>query len=285
MTRNAVAIMVLSISCYGVASGQDRRIPYADAVTFLGMENVAQIVKQAVFAVQVQGNQGNKDPKDDWVPIGSGFLVRGQKDVILGVTCHHVVSVGAKAKKTLYIGLDTEKGYNRFQCQIAYADPNTDIAVVTVRKRPNEDVTLLQKLFSEELFDDGSSLVEGRGVIIPGYPLALGIEDDENHPIIRFGFVAQFAGKNTFLLDGFASHGNSGSPVFAIKHDHHRLIGMVTSHINDSITLLDESGRITAQLPYNSGLARGVTMKSIAAAIEKADQHLAQPAMKDRGNR
>jgi hypothetical protein len=129
---------------------------------------------------------------------------------------------------------------------------------------------LQSKRFGADLFDDGSSLVEGRGVLIPGYPLSLGVEDDENHPVVRFGIVAQFSGKDYFLLDGVASHGNSGSPVFALKHKENRLIGMITSHVADTINLFNENGQLSARLPYNSGLARGVTIKAIVWAIQKA---------------
>ena len=124
--------------------------------------------------------------------------------------------------------------------------------------------------FSKELFDDGSSLIEGRGVLIPGYPLALGIENDENHPVIRFGIVAQFTGKDYFLLDGVASHGNSGSPVFSLKQDDNKLIGMVTSFQNERINLFDDNQQLSASLPYNSGLARCVTMKAILEAVKNA---------------
>jgi hypothetical protein len=129
-------------------------------------------------------------------------------------------------------------------------------------------------MFQEEMFDDGSSIVEGRGVIIPGYPLALGLENDKNQPVIRIGIVAQFTGRDYFLVDGIASHGNSGSPVFAIRPGADKLIGMVTSHVADKISLFDENGQLTAQLPYNSGLARAVTMKAIRQAIQEAIRKL-----------
>jgi hypothetical protein len=104
----------------------------------------------------------------------------------------------------------------------------------------------------------------------PGYPLALGVEDDKNHPVIRLGMIAQFTGKNFFLIDGIASHGNSGSPVFALNYEKPKLVGMVTSYITDRINLLDEGGQTVAQLPYNSGIARAVKMQVIVDALKKA---------------
>ena len=120
------------------------------------------------------------------------------------------------------------------------------------------------------MFDDDGSLVEGRGVMIPGYPLALGVEDDKNHPVIRLGMIAQFTGKSYFLIDGVASHGNSGSPVFALTYKNPKLVGMVTSYLTDTITLLDEAGNLAAKLPYNSGIARAVKMQVIVDALQKA---------------
>jgi S1-C subfamily serine protease len=249
--------------------GEKRSIPYADAVPFLGIENAAKAVKKAVFAVQIHGNQKNADPNDDWLAIGSGFLLRGDKKTVLGVTCRHVISAAIKAKKTVFIGLDTEKGYRRFSCRIAHVDPIDDIAVIIPKKPSKEDIKLQQMFFPEKLFDDNSALIEGRGVIIPGYPLSLGIEDDRNHPVIRFGIIAQFTGKKIFLIDGVASHGNSGSPVFALKHREQKLVGMITSHVADNIILFNESGKVSAKLPYNSGLARAITMKAIIEALKK----------------
>lgn len=201
----------------------DRKFPYADAVPFLGIEEASKALKKAVCAVQFPG-EPTKDGKSTWVPLGSGFLINGERNVLLAVTCKHVVSSALMKKKHIYIGIDTDKGYHRVPCDIAFIDPSLDIAIL-VPKRKEQDERKLQSLsFNKELYDDGTSLVEGRGVIIPGYPLSLGIEDDQNHPVIRFGMVAQFTGKDYFLLDGIASHGNSGSPVFSLKVDENKLI-------------------------------------------------------------
>ena len=89
-------------------------------------------------------------------------------------------------------------------------------------------------------------------MLITGYPLALGTEDDRNHPIVRFGMIAQNPGTSVFLIDGTASHGNSGSPVITLGADYNRLAGMITSVVTDRITLFDEKGDLTADFPYNA---------------------------------
>jgi hypothetical protein len=80
-------------------------------------------------------------------------------------------------------------------------------------------------------------------VIVPGYPLSLGIEDGRNNPVVRLGIIAQFTEKDYFLVDGVASPGNSGSPVFALNYKNHKLVGMITSFVNDRIQLFDENRR------------------------------------------
>ena len=267
-----VALVVCLLLILGLAypaTCADRKFPYADAVPFLGIEEASKELKKAVCAVQLAG-EPTKDGKNTWVALGSGFLINGERDVLLAVTCKHVVLPAVNQKKLLYIGIDTDKGYHRAPCDVAYIDPSLDIAVLLPKRDLRDDRKLQSLSFDKSLFDDNSSLVEGRGVIIPGYPLALGIEDDQNHPVIRFGIVAQFTGKDYFLLDGVASQGNSGSPVFSLKQDENRLIGMVTSFQNDTIDLFDKEQRLSARLPYNSGLARCVTMKAILSAVKNA---------------
>jgi len=40
-----------------------------------------------------------------------------------------------------------------------------------------------------------------------------------NFPVSRFGMIAQKVNeKSIFIIDGMASHGNSGSPVFDISY-------------------------------------------------------------------
>ena len=270
--KKYVAFVACLLLVFGLAHPvicADRKVPFADAVPFLGIEDMSKQLKKAVCAIQYPG-EPTKDGKNTWVPLGSGFLINGERDILLAVTCSHVIEFAMRQNKTLYIGIDTDKGYVRAPCDVVSMNSSLDVAVL-LPKKDEKDVSKLQSLyFNKDLFDDGSSLVEGRGVIIPGYPLALGIENDENHPVIRFGIVVQYTGKDYFLLDGIASHGNSGSPVFSLKQDNDKLIGMVTSFQSDRINLFDENNNLNASLPYNSGLARCVTMKAILSTIKNA---------------
>lgn len=242
---------------------------YADAVTFLGTEKVAQVLKRAVFAVQVIGDQSNQIKDDDWISFGTGFFVKGKQEQYLGITCRHVINAAQKSKKQLYVGIDTEQGYQRFRAKLLHLDSKYDVAIIAPQKKAQEIVKVKNLTFPMDMFDDTSSIIEGRGVLIPGYPLALGVEAEENHPVIRLGIVAQYSGKDHFLIDGFASHGNSGSPVFTFKYNDRKLIGMITSYVTDYITLFDERGRVSAKLPYNSGLARALNSKVLKELLDK----------------
>ncbi len=168
-------------------------LPNPDS-TFVGTEQAASNLVRSVFVVQVPGDNSN-----DWQTVGSGFFVGGTatgRTAVVGVTCHHVVETAAKLNKGIYTGINTAKGFHRSQCRVLYVDPQNDIAVINPIRGPGENGEIENLPIPLEIFDNGSSLVEGKGVLIAGYPLALGTEEDRNHPIIRFGMIAQNARRN-----------------------------------------------------------------------------------------
>jgi hypothetical protein len=273
-----VCALAVSLSLFTVARADVvsavKGLPRPDANMFVGTEAVSSNLVRSVFVVQVPGAGSN-----DWQTVGSGFFVRGTQTAraaVVGVTCQHVVAAAAKLNKVLYAGINTATGFHRSRCRVLYDDPGNDIAVLSPVHGPGENAEVENLPIPLDIFDDGSSLVEGKGVLIAGYPLSLGTEDDRNHPIIRFGMIAQNPGKNVFLIDGTASHGNSGSPVITLGSDEDRLAGMITSVVMDRITLFDEKGALTADLPYNAGLARAVRASLILDAVRQAEQKLSE---------
>ena len=238
----------------------------AEHVTFAGLEMFAQVVKQTVACVQIEGNQTDKNKGNDWVSIGTAFLVNAS-NTVYAITCNHVIAKPLAQKKTVYIAIETDKEFRRAPCKVDFQDPGKDIAIVHPTKPTSDKTKIANMLYRPEDFADSSILIEGRALVIPGYPLGLGAALDDNHPVVRFGIIAQHTGKPFFLIDGVASHGNSGSPVYCLKE--RKLAGMVTSHVADHISLLDEKGQLAARLPYNSGLGRAVTGAELKAALEK----------------
>ena len=249
-------------------------IPLADDATFLGAESLAAEIMKAVFAVHVPGDPTNEG-KQTWLSIGSGFFA-GDNTATFSITCKHFVYAAGKEKKELYVGFDTDKGYRRFPAKILYIDPENDIAILLAQIPLDEAKAInfqnIKVPFDQ--FDDGTSLVVGRGLLITGYPLTLGTEEDRNHPVIRFGMIAQNTGKSAFLIDGLASHENGGSPVGTLKGTKYRLSGMITLFAGDRITLFDKNGQMSASLPYNSGLIRAVRASLILKAINEAKKKL-----------
>jgi hypothetical protein len=274
LTALALALSNASLPAWADVVSDVKGLPNTDTTPFLGAERVASNLVRSVFVVQVTGDGSN-----DWQTLGSGFFVSGTqtaKTAVIGVTCDHVVQVAIKLNKPLYTGINTESGFHRSRCRLLYDDPENDIAVLSPVHGAGEDSAVENLPIPLGIFDNGSSLVEGKGVLIAGYPLSLGTEYDRNHPIIRFGMIAQNAATSVFLIDGTASHGNSGSPVVTLSHDDDRLAGMITSIVADRITLFDEHGVLTADFPYNAGLARAVRASLILDAVKRAERKLSE---------
>ena len=275
-SRVCALFVALSLSVVGradvVSPAQGLISP--ESVTFLGAEQAASNLVRSVFVVQVPGDGSN-----DWQTLGSGFFVSGTlttRAAVIGVTCHHVVDAAARLNKPLYTGINAQTGFRRSHSRVLYDDPVNDIAVLVPTRDVRESGEVENLPIPLSIFDNGSSLVEGKGVLITGYPLALGTEEDRNHPIVRFGMVAQNSGGTTFLIDGTASHGNSGSPVITLGSDYPRFAGMITSVVTDRITLFDEKGALTADFPYNAGLARAVRASLILDAVKRAEKRLSE---------
>ena len=268
-------IRTLSISFFllflliGPALPQGSMTIVGPDIPFLGMEKIVKDIKRSVFAVQMERSLGRADRTNVYAHLGTGFLLERNK-VVIGITCNHVITPAHKMKKSVLIGLDTGAGYQRFECIIAKQDIANDIAVLLPKKpTPSSQILLTNLVLNKDYLADKTTIVEGRGIIIPGYPLGLGLEHDENHPVIKLGIVAQYSGREIFLIDGVANPGNSGSPVFDLYQK--KFIGMVQSYRKDFIDLFDKDGSLVAKLPYNSGLSNAVSSGVILKVIEELE--------------
>jgi S1-C subfamily serine protease len=229
-------------------------------ITFMGLEKLSSEVKKTVFSIQIKNDDGN------FAPIGTGFLLK-QGDLVVGITCAHVV----ENKKDIFVGLNTSKGFKRFRGRVARIDSN-DIAVLVFEKDTEENIMIENLILDPNYLSGEPKFAEGRAILIPGYPLGIGAKYNQNNPVIRFGIVAQCSGNKTFLIDGVANPGNSGSPVFDTKEI--KFIGMITSYIPDSINLYDQDGRHIAQLPYNSGLSMAISSTVITNVLKELEKEI-----------
>ncbi len=244
-----------------------------ESVTFIGAEGVAKQCVHAVFAVYSGTIQTNGAETTDFTPLGSGFFTTSLDGTLLGITCDHIVK--AAKEKDLFLGMNTQAGFRRLACIVDYRDPRNDVAILRPQKKPTESVKPLNLYVGQNMFAGEDAISEGLGVLIIGYPLGLGTVQSQNRPVVRFGMIAQNSDANSFLIDGMANHGNSGSPVIALMPNRNPVVGMISAFKQERIVLKDDAGELAAALPYNSGLAIVVKSSVITNAIHIVESKLA----------
>lgn len=283
MSKRRIRNIILTILLV-VSPALCQEIVNPAAVTFIGSEQAAGQVVKSVFAVQA--GQIDTNGIFSGHTIGSGFFITNDKQfigpgsLILGVTCNHVVNA-LKPNEQLFVGLDTSKiGYIRVPATPVVRDTTNDVAILNIDLNANIDASRIgwqNMFFDTNSVGNSNSIVDGRGVLIVGYPLGLGLNGNDNRPIVRFGMIAQDSGTDTFLIDGTASHGNSGSPVTILTPHKIDLIGMVRAFASDTIVLYGEDGQLNATLPYNSGLTVavkiGVIQRDLDVAFDSLHPH------------
>ncbi len=155
------------------------------------------------------------------------------------------------------------------------AHTNLDLALFSIPHRQEDVGKTLEEVFGpRELLDvdelkQHSEIKEGLFVVYLGYPLGLANEELQFKPFIRRGSIANITkDKNVLLIDGAASHGNSGSPVFSQEDG--KFIGIIYGFLPDSISLYDDNNKRVAKLPYNSGISLACSAHLILFGIESA---------------
>lgn len=124
-------------------------------------------------------------------------------------------------------------------------------------------------LLEDSVIDDGD-LREGLEVLFSGFPLKLGSDSHHTYPVTRKGMVAQvLPGSHEIVIDGFASHGNSGSPVYCITDKGLKLVGIQEAVYPDANIGYDENGRINSLSTFNSGLSLVIKSSVIREFVYK----------------
>jgi S1-C subfamily serine protease len=226
-------------------------------ITFFGLEKMVAHYKRMCVSVKV--------PQEGDTIFSSGFLVN-TKRYVFAVTSNHGVP-----EDSAIVSVNVEGGKREEIIGTVVArSPGKDAVVLLVdlpRKRP--DVLTLGLSAFDTADTPNSPLREGAGVVFLGFPLRRGLAAPEQgrlSPVCRMGIVAsRDPGSIWFLIDGFASHGNSGSPVFSVNGS--LLVGMLSSVKSDHIKLYDERGESAVSLPYNSGLAEAITAQALVDLI------------------
>ena len=125
-----------------------------------------------------------------------------------------------------------------------------------------------QRVMGLSTFAADSEITEGTGALMIGFPLGLGNEVDENHPVSRLGIVAQGVyDQPRFFVDADASRGNSGSPIFLCSTG--KFAGIVYAQAADTISIIDDSKQKVARMPYGASLAACIPASAIRAFLEQ----------------
>ena len=252
-----------------VSSSLGQEVP--DAIAYFDLPGKIDHVRKSSVSIEVLKLSDDIKQVDPTL-LGSGFLTLIGGNVY-AVTNYHVVK-GVHSDTRLLVGVNfkEKKAYN--VATVSKFDPVKDIAILsladTIIAKTAIDLSQLhfnQASIGVSMFSDSSEFVEGQSVLLIGFPLGLGSEIASNQPVSRIGMIAQSRRRNgSFLLDGIASHGNSGSPVFNLKNM--KLLGMVVGFPSDYITAYDENGQLVARLPYNSGLSLCISSSDILKLIQ-----------------
>ncbi|MGE5309040.1 MAG: S1 family peptidase [Deltaproteobacteria bacterium] len=193
---------------------------------------------------------------------GTGFLTLNQKNQVLVVTNKHVIAKG----RPLFVRVNTQEKVLDYRADVLRESDSYDVCILGLEKeRADQEWVASDLIIPLDLYGSQNDIVEGREVVYIGYPLGLGVEE-KNYPISRTGLIAQAVpGRKTYLVDGFANHGNSGSPVFSRTEG--KLIGIVSSFEPDFIDSYEE-GRMITRIPFNSGISRVISVEAIRDLIQ-----------------
>lgn len=179
---------------------------------------------------------------------GTGFVIDTKKSPgLLVVTNRHILERETKDKKIitpckilLKVNL-SDIDYTFWEASIIGMHDLYDIALLNFEKPANlpKDVTTKSAdgknyyafqnsaFILEDTVLADSEIKEGLEVFYSGYPLSLGTDQIKNYPITRKGIIAQvIPNDETFVIDGFASHGNSGSPIYCLSGGAIKLLGI-----------------------------------------------------------
>ncbi len=218
-----------------------------------------------------------KDSKDEYIPIGTGFLIDYKTKNFL-VTCKHVVN---NKEEDLFACFNLKNGQIarrsileiKKQHKVEWIFHRTeDVAMIVFAIDPINDE--LRKL-PKELFENFNELEVGDDIFFLGYPMGLRALKSAS-PIVRAGIISLKESDDTLLIDGTVFPGNSGSPVFLkpsffnIKQRslgtirEAKLIGMINSYLPYSdIAISQQTQKPRIIFEENSGLAKVISMNLI----------------------
>lgn len=255
--------------------GQNFAIPYSEFIS-----GSKRTILPIVCANQT--NQGIVTSQ------GTGIQL-GHENLRFFVTCEHVIAIKDSTQKTIryfdniFVNMaNIDSTTNLVRLQIDYVDEKNDFAFLSITNTP-DNIKLAGKLtgqyIQKSIWLNNDLYSEGDNILYIGYPMMKTISQ-KNYPISRVGIIAQKVdNQNNILIDGFAQHGHSGSPVFLIRSKGNtippswelKLIGITTSYPSEFAEVLEQIGfKATNQKALvNPGFTNVIKMSVIIPAIEK----------------
>jgi hypothetical protein len=264
-------LLILSLA----SIGQGFTVPYSEYITRS---------KKSVLPIVCA------NPSPQGLITSQGTCVQlGHNDLRFFVTCEHVIAVKDTLQKTIkyfdnvFVNMaNIDSTTSLIRLKIDYVDEQNDFALLSITNTP-ENIQLASKLtgqyIQKSVWLNNDSYSEGDYILYIGYPMMKSISQ-KNYPISRIGIVAQKIDKqNNILIDGFAQHGHSGSPVFWIRPLGNnlapswemKLIGITKSYPPELTEVYEQIGfKSTNQSALvNPGFTNVLKMSVIISAIEK----------------
>lgn len=161
-----------------------------------------------------------READGDFTPIGTGFLVSHNGANCLVSAKHVIFNTNGQRRNGLFVLVNRrEGGADAIALDGLGSDLGNewkmhgqrDVAASLIPVSPTADLAG----FTLPLFEDFQNIKAGDDVFFLGFPLYFGVNTRGRiTPLVRTGTVALKNEDSTFLIDGNAFPGSSGSPVF-----------------------------------------------------------------------
>lgn len=236
--------------------------------------------KKAIVPIEV--NKENEKGENTLITVGTGFLVHNDRGIVFVVTCRHVVEHTPQSYITFKIKeadaiLALPIGSEKFHF-LYHDNPAIDLAISAIPSISG--ATLDYYAIGLDMFMVTDSIYEGENILFLGFPMAIGGE--KATPVCRSGIVAlKKESEYSFLIEGNAFPGNSGSPVFlkqSVFNFRSKSIGKATipyliGIIKQAITYKEtgismQTGHARITFEENAGLARVIPSQYLIEMIE-----------------
>lgn len=174
-------------------------------------DNFAKVVVLSVFAPDTP-------ELNSMAGRGTGFIIDVDDKSATIVTNHHVVEAYLKQPESFTVNVQTAMQMWNYEADIIGHDIVTDIAVIKIYKKENEDWEAIE-------WGTRDDYASGTPVVVIGHGMSMSWTSTQGHVVYRDRFAMR--PYNLMLqVDAVINQGNSGGPVF---NDRGQVIGVAQS--------------------------------------------------------